>query len=1143
MDNKGRVRFSLSTRLAFLVLVASLAGGCESQENSLGPGAGDSSIPDGGRTPDGPTASDSSPTSDGALPDAAQPGTAVVTTSNGVKVTVTLPKSDVMVLPFSRDKLKLEVVPSGTVPEPDPSLVQNRAKALFKFGPQATFNGFIPVQVDIPAGIMASGEKPAFAHYDDTNKEWIPQAASQKTQPGGSIRMVVWVDHFSYFGLFGTKVLVDRVKVSYSGNTNGNVTLQVSGQGLSGHSCSLKASGWGVGKTLLDNLASAGSGAWTCKFSNLASGRYTFKVRRNYTGPLLPHWEQDLVVSLPANSTHAVLAQKYAPVLFYHKSELFRPEAVDVSFFQGRNVNLYLPLLGWVPLGGPATGAAASNLLATIGHSKAYIEFDSSNTWGTPGSGPSTVYWEAQETSNWIFLTYWMFYPYDAKGGQVGSSGSHQRDRESLTVVLNRLKGNKPEAVMYYGHLPWQTLSMSKDKKGNSVSPKPSWKERVVIGWDQVEKDDKCQHPIAHVALGSHAPYPRQGTYTIMVNTKWTSEEAGGGAAICPEGGTKVASCTSYKMVSLGGSEVRSFGKALQHLSFSGSWVTFMAGTIKAGYPPFTSRSSGITQWNGNTFAHASRFPDVKLGTLCVPCKQGKCTAGTTRCSSSGKAVEACNSNGCGWSSTMSCACGCSAGKCIALKCTPGKKQCDATGKAIQECNSSGCGWNTTKTCFCGCKGGACVSQTCTPGQKQCDATGKAIQECNSTGCGWTTTKKCSCGCKGGACVSQACTPGQKKCDSSGKAVQQCNSNGCGWTTTKTCSCGCKSGACVSQACTPGQKKCSGSSVLQCNSAGCGWTNQGACTCGCSGGNCKPTVCSPNSKRCNGNVVEQCQSNGCGWQTLKTCSSCGCSSGQCKTRYYLDSDSDGDGKQYSSGQCLTAPSGSYKATTNTDCNDNDSTVYYGAKEVWDVQDNNCNGQTDESGLQTWYRYHYQWTSLDWEHRFASSSPSSGWTKESGWVKIYPTSICGSSYSSSKCSLTNKPVSGKPYLYPTVQVRPGVTLDALGECIVRWNGGSHATLYLLMRQGEYWDYKYPSNATTICKQFGWVLDGQSQALFSGSKPIFRLHSGFTPTGRGDLMWSATKSGHCDSTYTTPGYATNYPNGVGWYAPDGAYEGRR
>jgi len=70
------------------------------------------------------------------------------------------------------------------------------------------------------------------------------------------------------------------------------------------------------------------------------------------------------------------------------------------------------------------------------------------------------------------------------------------------------------------------------------------------------------------------------------------------------------------------------------------------------------------------------------------------------------------------------------------------------------------------------------------------------------------------------------------------------------------------------------------------------------------------------------------------------------------TTYYLDADDDGYGHMFFAQNHCTQPTGF--VTNNLDCNDIDSTVHPGATEVCDSVDNNCNGQTDEGLLSTWY---------------------------------------------------------------------------------------------------------------------------------------------------------------------------------------------
>jgi hypothetical protein len=245
--------------------------------------------------------------------------------------------------------------------------------------------------------------------------------------------------------------------------------------------------------------------------------------------------------------------------------------------------------------------------------------------------------------------------------------------------------------------------------------------------------------------------------------------------------------------------------------------------------------------------------------------------------------------------------------------------------------------------------------------------------------------------------------------------------------------------------------------------------------------------CSGNSAQCSGNVGSwksasthaSCDSAHACTNGLSTCQPCS----SCK-------DNDGDGYYGNSG-----------CGTSVDCDDADEWKYPGAKEYWDIRDNDCDGKSDEDGLKTFTRFRAMWSSTDWEHRYvANGSPwPSGFSEEAYQMKLYPTDACtNATYAFPGCSTSN---GGK-----TLLLWGALGLEALSECVKLTSCGSpHLTLYLPEGSVEYTGYA--SDACYTCKRIGYFLTAASAANFKPSAVQFYRHrSEFSASGKNDNKWS-------------------------------------
>ena len=227
---------------------------------------------------------------------------------------------------------------------------------------------------------------------------------------------------------------------------------------------------------------------------------------------------------------------------------------------------------------------------------------------------------------------------------------------------------------------------------------------------------------------------------------------------------------------------------------------------------------------------------------------------------------------------------------------------------------------------------------------------------------------------------------------------------------------------------------------------------------------------------------------------------------------YWDGDSDGYGADGASSKCLCAASGSYKATNKGDCDDGDFYKHPGAKEVWDIRDNDCDGVADEDGLTKLNRYYRDWTTHDYEHRFATSAPSS-FMSDGHWMKVYPLNVCTNAQYKPFDTCTVKSNGDEVIMW-------GGSLDRLGECKGITPAGAHLTLYLLTIGGEYSDYSgFPSYT---CKPIGYVLGGNTHGNMANSVHFYRHASDFSAEGASDNMWSSDPT---EGQTNVPKYGTH------------------
>jgi hypothetical protein len=194
-------------------------------------------------------------------------------------------------------------------------------------------------------------------------------------------------------------------------------------------------------------------------------------------------------------SNDAKLLARYEPVLVLHAAERFSPVSVDgflqTAQLEERVGNGWRAASGLLPKADPPGCATAPCWRLRIPGCTATAGIASIACYAaTPAAAsPPAVYGAARRSKNRIALEYWYWYAADFWSGRYPPTDevwqAHEGDWEAVTVVLT--SAGKP---LYTGY-----------------SQHECGKRRA---WARVRKSG-ATHPVAYVALGSHANYYAPG--------------------------------------------------------------------------------------------------------------------------------------------------------------------------------------------------------------------------------------------------------------------------------------------------------------------------------------------------------------------------------------------------------------------------------------------------------------------------------------------------------------------------------------------------------------------------------------------------------------------------------------------------------
>ncbi len=351
-------------------------------------------------------------------------------------------------------------------------------------------------------------------------------------------------------------------------------------------------------------------------------------------------WQQDIFVqadrdfTLSAKEIEAI-ANRHAPIVLLHQNEKFIPSSLSYIFNQEdpstelkqENFKLSFEKKRFILADDDQQSSQqpSSNnslefsfedivpVLAQLGTTDALLDI---GTWqkinshiqrryGRPEG--ATIYYLYFERDRKLYISYYFLYSFDPKNVLFNPLVTHIFDRESYTMVYD-LDQSKPDYLVYFSHLPNQTIGMGDEQKKNFKK----WKGgKLYLNWHEVPTSG--DRPIISIAEGSHAIYPFPGNYGVFPVGAVVKlvEEAGGTSKILVPRGDQYHSISnsylmSYRLVDMEAGKITSESWN-NMLGFSGKFidifsVPFLSRNLN--FPPFTEREKDIYNQTSRDTTH-----------------------------------------------------------------------------------------------------------------------------------------------------------------------------------------------------------------------------------------------------------------------------------------------------------------------------------------------------------------------------------------------------------------------------------------------------------------------------------------------------------------------------------------------------------